>query len=259
MNHSNFNFRSVIRTAVALLLIPSFTHAGSLDEAIETTVKNNKKQAKSEAKVTKLSNETATLLSEYRSEQDSIASLRQYNAQLETLIAAQQNDMLSTQEQIKQITVVGRELMPLMLRMLESLETFVDLDVPFLMQERRDRVIELKTIMNRADITNAEKFRRLLEAYQIENDYGRTIESYKGDIKNGETVRTVNFLRVGRVSLVYQTLDGSESGAWDQTKRTWVELPSEYSSAVSKGLRIARKQAPPDLIRLPVHSATEAN
>ena len=259
MNHPNFNFRSVIRTAVALLLIPSFAHAGSLDDAIETTVKNNKKQAQSQAKITKLSNETTTLLSEHRAEQDSIASLQQYNAQLQTLIASQQSDMQSTTDQIAQITVVGRELMPLMLRMLESLETFVGLDVPFLLQERRDRVIELKNIMNRADITNAEKFRRLLEAYQIENDYGRTIESYKGDIKDGETVRTVNFLRVGRVSLVYQTLDGENSGAWDQTQRTWVELPSEYGSAVSKGLRIARKQAPPDLIRLPVLSPKEAN
>ena len=259
MNHPHLNSLCVLRLAVALLLIPSAIHAGSLDDAIETTLKNNKKQAKSEAKVTQLSNTTSTLLSEYRAEQDRIASLRQYNAQLETLIAAQQADMVSTQEQIKQITVVGRDLMPLMLRMLESLETFVGLDVPFLIHERKNRVNELKAIMDRADITNAEKFRRLLEAYQIENDYGRTIESYKGDIKNGETVRTVNFLRVGRVSLVYQTLDGNESGVWDQTKRIWVELPSEYTSAVSKGLRIARKQAPPDLIRLPVLSPKEAN
>jgi hypothetical protein len=106
--------------------------------------------------------------------------------------------------------------------------------------------------MDRADVEDSEKYRRIMEAYQIENEYGRTIEVYQDTLSIDGEERTLDFLRVGRVALLYQTLDGEEVGAWDQQAREWVELPSEYSDSVRKGIRIARKQLAPDMIRVPV-------
>jgi hypothetical protein len=103
-------------------------------------------------------------------------------------------------------------------------------------------------------VTEAEKYRRILEAYQIENDFGRTIEAYQGELALGEQKLTVSFLRVGRVSLVYQTLDGEKMGVWDRKKGQWVDLPQDYYGDITRGLRIAKKQAPPDLIFLPVEA-----
>ena len=242
---------------LGLCLLPLPSHGSSLDKAIELAVKKNQRQAGVQKSINHLSDDAADLLSEYRGYQENIDSLKRYNEQLTTLIASQEEDMRKIKDQISQVTTVGREITPLMLRMLESLERFVELDVPFLLSERQERVASLKTMMDRADVSNAEKFRRLLEAYQIENDYGRTIESYKGELPAGEGVRTVNFLRVGRSVLVYQTLDGLDSGVWDPSRREWRVLPGEYRAALSKGLRIARKQAPPDLIRLPVFTRSE--
>ena len=105
--------------------------------------------------------------------------------------------------------------------------------------------------MDRADVTNAEKYRRIVEAYQIENDYGRTIEAYRGSLKLGDRERTVDFLRFGRIALVYQSLDESEAGVWSQETRSWLPLDASHRSAIRAGLRIARKQAAPDLIELP--------
>ena len=102
------------------------------------------------------------------------------------------------------------------------------------------------------DVTHSEKFRRILEAYQIENEYGRTIETYQASLANSDTPRTVQFLRVGRVVLVYQTLDGLESRVWNNSTKKFEKLSPEYSRAISKGMRIALKQAPPDLLRLPL-------
>ena len=107
--------------------------------------------------------------------------------------------------------------------------------------------------MDRADVTNAEKYRRIVEAYQIENDYGRTIEAYRGTLDNG---KTVDFLRVGRIALVYQTLDGEETGVWDQGAQDWVELDDSYRTSIKQGLKIARKQSAPDLIELPLPAAS---
>ena len=159
---------------------------------------------------------------------------------------------MSIRQQIDDVTNVDRTIMPLMFRMIDALEQFVKLDVPFLADERRARVANLRALMDRSDANPAEKYRKILEAYEIENEYGRTIEAYEGEMEiNGET-RTVSFLRVGRVALVYQTLDGEESGAWDQSKGQFVDLDGDFDSELRSALRIAKQQAAPDLLVVPV-------
>ena len=136
--------------------------------------------------IDQLDDETSRLEGQYRVTIDQLENLRKYNAQLRELIQAQETEMISVKEQIERITGIERDIVPLMFDMLVTLEEFVELDVPFLIRERRDRVRVLTDLMGRASATNAEKYRRILEAYQIENDYGRTIEAYEGNIMVNE-------------------------------------------------------------------------
>jgi hypothetical protein len=124
--------------------------------------------------------------------------------------------------------------------------------VPFLLEERQDRVASLRVLMERQDVTVAEKFRKVTEAFQIENDYGRTIEAYSDTLNIDGEKRLVSVLRVGRVALLYQTEDGDKSGAWDQNAGSWIQLGNEYKNQIKFGLKIARKQVAPDLVLLPV-------
>ena len=144
-----------------------------------------------------------------------------------------------------------------MTQMIDGLDQFVQLDVPFLLEERTDRVERLKELMERDDITVAEKFRKVTEAYQIENDYGSTIEAYKDTITIDGATREVEFLRVGRVALLYQSPDGQVSGAWDSEKGQWQALGNEFKNQIRQGLKIANKQIAPELVLLPI-SAPEA-
>jgi len=107
-------------------------------------------------------------------------------------------------------------------------------------------------MMDNPEVGLPERFRRIMEAYQVETEYGRTIEAYSGKLGRDGKPRTVDFLRAGRVALVYATLDGGETGYWDRGTREWKALPREYGEPVKQALRVARKQSPPDLIRLPV-------
>ena len=232
--------------------------AGSLAAAIELAVKNNDAAAKSQGRVEKSSDDTSDLLAQYRSTEQQIESLSIYNGQLQKLIDAQEAEAESLRTQIDNAATVAREVTPLMLRMIDALETFVNLDVPFLKVERAKRMADLRDLMDRSDVTDSEKYRRLLEAYQIENEYGHTIETYQASVEINGVSRTLDFLRVGRVSLVYQTLDGKEAGVWDNDARNWVELPSSHRTSIMKGLRMARKQAAPDLIRLPIAAPKDA-
>jgi septal ring factor EnvC (AmiA/AmiB activator) len=228
--------------------------AAPLESAIDTQAETEQAAAKSQRKVDALSEETAELLVEYRQVTAQLDSLRTYNRQLEKLIRSQKEEFASLQRQLEGIDITQREIVPLMLRMVSALKQFVALDLPFLPEERQARIEQLKALMDRADVSLAEKYRRLIEAYQVEVEYGRTIEAYRGKLETKDKPRTVDFLRIGRTALFFHTLDGKTCGHWDVQKRRWVSLPDRYRAAITKGLRIAHKQAPPDLLILPLRA-----
>jgi hypothetical protein len=159
--------------------------------------------------------------------------------------------------QLLEVETTSREVLPLMQRMLDTLGQFVALDVPFLAEERAKRVATLEDMMTRADVTISEKYRRILEAYQVEMDYGRTIEAYDGRLGEGDDARTVQFLRVGRVSLLYQTLDGRQTGYWDAGKKDWV-VDDAYAHAFKEGIAVAKKIRAPEMLIVPVPAPKES-
>jgi len=237
------------------MLIAAPALAQKLDSAIGLRDQANAEGVKSQVRIDALADDTDKIVSEYRSTIDQVESLRVYNAQMQNLVAAQQAELASLHEQIDDIELVGRGVLPLMLEMLDALEAFVALDLPFLAEERSQRIAGLRVMMDRPDVTDAEKYRRLMEAYQIEGDYGRTVEAYRGALADG---RMVDFLRIGRMALLYQTGDGEETAAWDASQGGFVVLDDSHRSATKEGLRIARKQSRPDLMRVPLPAAQRA-
>ena len=228
-----------------------------LQEAIRLIIAQNAAAARAQDKIDTLDKGTNQLITRYREIQRQIESLKVYEEQIVKLVTVQRQQMDDLQKQINDAAMVGRGITPLMFRMLDSLEEFVKLDVPFLMDERTKRIADLKEMMNRSDISDSDKYRRILEAYQIENEYGRTIYAYKAKLRIGNEDRTVDFLQIGRIVLIYKSIDGTTMGIWDKESRTWKDLSKEYENAVQLGFRMARKQAAPDLITLPVQAAKE--
>ncbi|MGF1509922.1 MAG: DUF3450 domain-containing protein [Myxococcota bacterium] len=244
---------------VACSLASSNARADEIQQAIKILASQNKQAAKAQQTSTDLSDETDKLEEEYTAISNQADSLSIYVEQLLTTVQGQRDQVSSLEAQIDRVTDVGRRVIPLMRQMVEALDKFVDLDVPFLMDERRQRVDRLKTILDASDVTDAEKFRQILEAYQVENEFGRTIEAYQGRLTGGEQEgQAVNFLRFGRVALVYATLDGRQFGAWDPRNQEWVRLPASYGPGITRGLRVARKQAAPDLVMLPIPAPVQA-
>jgi hypothetical protein len=153
---------------------------------------------------------------------------------------------------IDEVTVIERQITPLMLRMIDGIEQFVQLDLPFLMSERTSRLETLREMMDRADVAVSEKLSQILRAYQIENEYGRTIAAYGDTISIGGTDRKVDVLQMGRVSLLYQTPDGAETGRYNAASRQWEPVDDIYKTSVQNGIRMARQQLSYDMLTLPV-------
>ena len=240
---------------LASMLFFSLAYAGDVDtlqDAINTQIKAEMSAKNSQQKIDGLSDQTDQILVEYRNVLRQTDSLQIYNDQLDKLVLSQQSELASITEQLVNIETTQREIVPLMLKMVEVISQFVALDIPFLPEERQFRIAELKVLMERADVSLAEKYRRVLEAYQVETEYGRTIEAYQDDLILEDETRTVNFLRIGRVGLYYLTLDGQEAGAWNEG---WQSLDDSDRQAIDKGLKVAKKQLPPDLLVLPLKTA----
>lgn len=239
---------------VAVLALPA-VHAqeAKVDKIVDVGLQRNEAAKAAQQQVDKIAEQTDDLVREYKTIMKVVDGLKVYNALLQRQVDAQQAQIDDLGASIDQVAIVQRQISPLMLRMVEGLSQFVELDVPFLLEERRQRVQKLRDLMERADVTAAEKFRAVLEAYDIENEYGRTIEAYRGTLEIEGTVRDVDFLRVGRIALLYQTIGGGYNGMWDQERREWVPLQAvEYANQIEKGLQIARKQVAPDMMLLPV-------
>ena len=213
--------------------------------------------AAEQQRVDQVADQTEALLAEFKTVSKVVDGLKVYNSLLQRQIDNQETEKQALSESMDNVALIERQIIPMMTRMLDSLEDFIELDTPFLLDERQERLARLRDMMERSDVTAAEKFRRVIEAYQIENDYGRTIEAYKGTVEIDGREQEVDFLRIGRVSLAYQSIGGQHTGAWDPETQTFVALPPEtYKANVAQGIRIARKQVAPDLLIVPVTASS---
>ncbi|WP_414829799.1 DUF3450 domain-containing protein [Alteromonas sp. H39] len=223
-----------------------------LKPVVDEAAKINESAAKSQEKINNITDQIGSKLQQFKTLNKEIEGLEVYNAQLQKQINNQNQEMEDLNAAIDEVSVVERQITPLMIRMITGLEQFVELDVPFLAEERANRIADLKAMMDRADVATSEKFRRVMEAYQVEMDYGRTMEAYSGIHTIDGQERDVEFLRLGRTALIYQTRDASEQGVWNKQTRQWEELDSSYRTQITKGLRMAKKQLAPDMLMLPV-------
>jgi uncharacterized protein DUF3450 len=197
-----------------------------------------------------LAQDSSTRYAQLRKDADIIA---RYNTHLEQLLQSQQMEIASIEEQIAALDAVALDVAPLLQRMFDDLEQFVTSDVPFFRNERAERISRLRDVMNQVDASPSEKYRRLMEAYQIELEYGRTMDSYKEALSDG---REAEFVRLGRVSLMYRTVDGGETGYWDKDQNTWV-VDDDYDRVIERALRIAKEEEAADLITVPVPAARD--
>ena len=228
-----------------------------LDDSLFVQSSSDLNSKGSQAVVSDLSDETQDLLGQYRLVLQQIDRLIAYNDYVERLIVDQEAQIKDIREQLDQFALIERGIVPLMLDSIETLDKFIDLDVPFLLEERKSRVARLRTIMNLSDVTVSEKYRQIMDAYQIETTYGRDIEAYTGLLEIGGVSRQVDFLRIGRTSLTYQTPDQEETGFWNKQDKQWEKLPNKYQNYVTQGLRVARKQVTPNLLELPIEAPGE--
>lgn len=204
-----------------------------------------------------LADETQEAISEYRVRLQELDRLRSYNNNLQRTINDQEREKASLTRQINEFGDLEQGIVPLLMSMIDDLDRFVQLDVPFWEQARRDMITRLRDLMDRSDVSIAEKYRNVMGSYVDEASLGGNMDSYPGELVIDGVTRKVDFLRIGRVLLAYQTPDRERTGYWDTNAREWRALDNSYRSPITLGLRMARNLAPPDILTLPIAAPKE--
>lgn len=225
-----------------------------VDEGLERLKQNQQSQQVIDADFENIQ----TMEREFQDELQLLESLNMYNAMLQRQLDDQQSQISKIKTSINNVTLIERQIMPLLVRMVDALDSFVSVDLPFLRKEREARVNDLSELLVKAEYTTSEKTRRVFEAYQIENEYGYTIESYKGRVNLSGEQFAVDFLRIGRIGLMYRDLAGERVGFWNKQSNSWHPLTErQYKRHITKGLKIAREEISPELITLPLVANVE--
>lgn len=234
--------------------------AEALASSISIADKSHSKSAQSQQVVSEISEQTSILVDELLENSRQANIVEAYNAQLSRLIVSQEKELIDLERQIDSIEETEQVMLPMMNNMLSQLGEFVKQDLPFLKNERDKRLERLSRLLDRADVSVAEKYRQIIEAYRVEVGYGQTIEAYSGilnkrpsdDDRSSDVKLNVNYLRIGRTALYYQTLNGQSSGLWQPKVKQWKTLNSDKNVLIKKAIQVAQKQRVPELLELPV-------
>jgi hypothetical protein len=255
---SKLSKKNLIAMAIAgtfSLSAINIASADALSDLQKAEAQTFKSSVKSQAKIDSVYDQTLELLAEYRSTVDESEVLGSYNDHVQRMVDAQKTEIASKVRQIAGIDKIKQGVVPLMYKMIDTLEKFVELDVPVNIETRKARIAGLHDVINDSNVTTSEQFRLVLEAYEIEAGYGTIFDAYQGELVVDGTPITADFVHMGRIALVAQSLDYKRAWVWNNTSRSWEELGDEYLKPITDSIRMARKQLPMDLTKMPVFAA----
>jgi hypothetical protein len=255
--YSRRQMTGVAAAAVVVVAGSVFAQSATVDEVLQADLRRLELAQESQERINEVVEGTRSLADDYRAIMKEIDGLKVYNR----LMTAQTNGQQATLDDIAisldQVDSINRQIFPLMERMIDGLEQSIALDIPFLMEERNERVEELEEILERSDVSVAEKFRKVMEAYQIEMDYGTSSEWYREELDVDGAVREYNMLRVGRIGLYFQSDDTNITGWYNPESGQFELLGNDHRNEIRKGMRIARQLIAPELILIPLPAAED--
>ncbi|WP_051279538.1 DUF3450 domain-containing protein [Hellea balneolensis] len=249
MLKSSIAKRLLLAGAAGLLM--SAPASAQLESALNTAKASTSASAASQQRVERLDDEADTAVREFRAVLQQKDNIALFVAQQDIFLQSQKSEIASLRRQLGTVEQIKQGMSPMMLKMAAEIEDAIKADMPFNMAERLARVERMKNTLSDPNVSPAEQYRQVLNAFKIEVSYGQGIDSYEG-MHPTKPGNVVNFLRFGRVSLVYMTKDESEVGRYNLDTKSWDVLSGADALALRKAIRISRGEAAPDVVFAPV-------
>lgn len=171
---------------------------------------------------------------------------------MEKYVADLKERIAELKRRTTELKKMNQELEPYLDETIKRLREFIKGDLPFLMEERKKRLLALQSVLDSYDAGIAEKLRRVLEALRVEVDYGGQAEVTEEQITPADGPRTVQVFRLGRLALFYRTLDGKEIGRFNPETGRWEKLPGRFSREMERAMEMAARRRAAELLKLPI-------
>ncbi|KQA23888.1 energy transducer TonB [Vibrio metoecus] len=233
----------------------------SLDQAQAIQNSTNQASAQSQQRIDRSAEKTLVLRAEIEQLNEEVKNLQTYRNHLQSLVANQEQEMSSLEQQTEEIKRTRQGTVPLMYDMIDGLEEWVAQDKPIRLAARQERIAKLKELMPRADVSDAVKISSVfLRHNQIELDYGNKLGTYQAKIALSSTQQVeAEVLYLGRLVLLARSLDGEQFWNWDAKQQSWQALPDANKNDLNTAYQLAQQQIAPTLLNLPVSlTAAEA-
>ncbi len=238
---------------LVMMAQPMAVYASDLGTAQAIQNKTNTASAQSQTRISHSADSTLSLRSDIEQLEEEVKNLDVYRKHLEALVKDQHSELSNIDQQISDIEQTRQGVVPLMYKMIDGLKQTVKNDKPIRIEQRNLRIEKLDTMMTVANVSDAEKYRRILEAYQIELDYGIKLGVYQGKITlDDDKSIEANIFYLGRISLIARNFNQDKYWAWDQKEKAWVLLDSSLNSDLNHAYAVANKEVAPSLLTLPV-------
>ncbi len=232
-------------------------------------------------------------VAEYEALLEEISNVKTSIAFQQAQMQTQQSEIDSLQAQIEAVPAVKESVGPMLQVMSQEIEKQIAADLPFKLAERYNRLAAFQeAIAEGATSTPGEQMRRALGIYAIEAGYGSTVEAYSGDhpdeaqagqrytaceadteslacgLDDDQKKALVNnvpldalkadlldgdYLRYGRLSLVYVQHDGSQALRFDPLSKEWVDLDGNQRLEIRRAVRMAKGESAPAVINAPIY------
>ena len=252
-----FKFPFKFAIALSITLGSTLVFSDQIRPILDVGIERQESETVSQLKIDQMEDDTSLIVNEYKQVSKQVEGLRVYNAQLRKQIQRQEERLKEIDKTLKEAQVMQRQIPPFTRRMLAGVEKSIELDMPFHLAERKERIAFAKSALDNPTVSPAEGLRQVMETFTVEAEYGRKLDAYKDTVEIDGNPTEVNILRIGRLALIAQTADESEALAWDNKNRNWVELGTSYRNPTRKGLRIANRMATVDMLEMPVPVAEE--
>jgi hypothetical protein len=182
-----------------------------------------------------------------------VAFFKYRTEQYKAFVDQVQEKISNLQFKRNEILKLREQLEPYLADVVTRMSKFIDTDLAFLPEERQKRVITLEKSLNSYDVAMSEKLRRVFaEGVQVEAEYGRSVESIDETLNlNGEETQ-ITLFRLGRVAMYYISLDGQETGRWNQETKQWEKLPEKMNRDIRRAADIAAGKRIVEIVNLPL-------